>query len=102
MMPQAPVRFSTRKFCLSEPVSLAARRRASGSTEPPGGYGETNLTGLVGQSWANAGNARPSKRTILKSHIPSSFQLEHLARLVRGRDRKAQLLQYSLRLAHLV
>src|SRR5262245_12822272 len=102
MMPEAPVRFSTRKFCLSESVSLAASRRASGSTEPPGGYGETNLTGLVGQSWATA-RFEVMKKSIptrnLKGDIASSLQLEHLPRLVGSRDGKAQLLQNSLRLA---
>src|SRR5580765_4346742 len=102
MIPEAPVRFSTMKFCLSESVSFAASRRASGSTEPPGGYGETNFTGLVGHSCAQAGNERLNKRRILKSHIPPSFQLEHLARLVRSRDRKAQLLQNGFRLGHLL
>src|SRR5262245_31652203 len=105
MMPEAPVRFSTMKFCLSESVSLAASRRASGSTEPPGGYGETNLTGLTGHSCAIARFVVTKKITPMKNlegDIPSPFQLEHLARLVRGRYRKAQLLQNPLRLADLV
>src|SRR5689334_21418243 len=102
MIPEAPVRFSTMNCCLSASVSLAAKSRASGSTEPPGGYGETNLTVLVGHSCANAGNDRHSRINTLESHISSSFQLEHFASLVGGRDRKAQLLQYSFRLAHLL
>src|SRR4051812_5804721 len=96
MIPDAPVRFSTRKFCLSESVSLAASRRASGSTEPPGGYGETNLTGLVGHSCAAVPSEIASKREnarSLESNISSSFELEHLPCLVGRGDGKPQFLQ---------
>src|ERR1041384_6977304 len=34
--------------------SLPAKSRASGSTDPPGGYGTTNLTSLAGHSCADA------------------------------------------------
>jgi len=37
MMPEAPVRFSTMNCVFSESPTFAASRRASGSTEPPGG-----------------------------------------------------------------
>src|SRR5262245_15009313 len=95
MMPEAPVRFSTMKDCLSESCSFAARRRASGSTEPPGGYGETNLTTLLGHSCADAvPTPRSRMRMIfLKTDIPSSFELQHLSRIVGGRDREAEFLQ---------
>src|SRR5215831_17300904 len=102
MMPEAPVRFSTMNGRLSDSDSFAAKSRASGSTEPPGGYGETNFTGLVGHSCAQAGKAKPSSSKNLKSHIAPSFQLEHLPRLVGSRDGEAQLLQYSFRLRHLL
>src|SRR5262245_2698531 len=36
----------------SDSVSFTARSLASGSTDPPGGNGTTNLTGFVGQAWA--------------------------------------------------
>src|ERR1041384_7688067 len=86
-MPEAPVRFSTMKFCLSESVSLAAKRRASGSTEPPGGYGETNLTTLFGDSCARAVPVRTRKASkTLKAHIASSLEFEHLPRIVGARD----------------
>src|SRR5438445_1487022 len=101
MMPEAPVRFSTMNCCLSESESFAANRRASGSTEPPGGYGETNLTGLVGQSCARAGNERSRRKNSLKSHIPRSFQLEHLARLAWRSDGEAELLEDPPRLRDL-
>src|SRR5690348_3329910 len=102
MMPDAPVRFSTMNCCLSESVSLAARSRASGSTEPPGGYGDTNLTTRVGHSCAWTGNASSASNRNLKSDIPSSLQFEHLARIVGRRDGKPQLLQYAARLRHLI
>src|SRR5712671_2808139 len=105
MMPEAPVRFSTMNCVLSESVSLAANRRASGSTEPPGGYGETNLTGLSGQFWERAGNANTNERPRtknLEAHISSSLQLQHLARLARGRDGKPQLLDQAARLRDLL
>src|SRR6266446_6912463 len=81
MMPEAPVRFSTMNCCLSESESFAANRRASGSTEPPGGYGETNLTGLVGQSCARAGKTQSSKRykSLFMSVRPDVVVLHHLA-----------------------
>src|SRR5262245_53106192 len=102
MMPEAPVRFSTRKFCFSESVSLAAKRRASGSTEPPGGYGETNLTTLVGQSWEKTGKERLARRRTLKTHIPSSFEFQHLPGIVWRRDYQPQLFQYAARLRYLL
>src|SRR2546428_6457070 len=101
MMPEAPVRFSTMNCCLSEAESFAANRRASGSTEPPGGYGETNLTSRAGHSCARAGNERSRRRTSLKSHIPRSFQLEHLARVARRSDGEAELLENPPRLRDL-
>src|SRR5712671_6567222 len=105
MMPEAPVRFSTMNCVLSESLSLAAKRRASGSTEPPGGYGETNLTGLSGQFWERTGAAeamaRPRTKD-LEAHISSSFQLQHLARLVGRRDGKSELFYEAARLRHLL
>src|SRR5216683_502096 len=98
MMPEAPVRFSTMNCCFSDSVSFAARMRASGSTEPPGGYGETNLTGLVGHSCAKAGNERHSNSKSLKIDTASAFQLEHVARVVGRSNRKAKLLQDPPRL----
>src|SRR5258708_29836391 len=105
MMPEAPVRFSTMNCCLSESVSFAAISRASGSTEPPGGYGDTNLTGLLGQSCEKTGNERNIERKsakILEADIPSSLQFQHLARFVRRRYRESQLFQNAPRLAHLL
>src|ERR1051326_504381 len=95
-MPEAPVRFSTMKFCLSESVSVAAKRRASGSTEPPGGYGETNLTTLFGQSSAGVEKEtsnRSAAARSLETDIPSSLEFEHLPRIVGARDDQAELLQ---------
>src|SRR5258708_7662900 len=105
MMPEAPVRFSTMNCCLSESVSFAAISRASGSTEPPGGYGDTNLTGLVGQSCEKTGNERNTgrrKTKNLEADISSPLQFQHLARFVRRRDRESQLFQDAPRLAHLL
>src|ERR1700682_4223989 len=105
MMPEAPVRFSTMNCCLSESVSLAAKSRASGSTEPPGGYGETNLTGLSGQFWEKTGKEKTIERhktKNLEAHISSSFQLQHLARLVGRRDGKTELFYEAARLRHLL
>src|SRR5688500_13665958 len=105
MMPEAPVRFSTMNCCLSESPSLAANRRAKGSTEPPGGYGETNLTGLLGQSCANAPQERiieTQKARILETDIPASFELQHLPRVGRRGDRQPELLEHAARLADLL
>src|SRR2546430_8971059 len=101
MMPEAPVRFSTMNCCLSDSPSFAERMRASGSTEPPGGYGETNLTSRAGQSCAKAGNERSSRKSSLKGHIPRSFQLQHAARVVRRRHGEAELLEDPPRLRDL-
>src|SRR5512141_1484503 len=102
MMPEAPVRFSTMNCCLSDSVSLAAKMRASGSTEPPGGYGETNLTTRAGHSCACAGMARHASSRNLKTHIASSLEFQHLTGIVRRGDGEAELLQYAPRLRHLV
>src|SRR5438128_8770556 len=113
MMPEAPVRFSTMNCCLSASLSFAARMRASGSTEPPGGYGETNLTTLVGHSCACSGAAtvkatsatknrdRP-RFVVLERHISSSLELQHVARIVGRGDRQAELFQNTARLLHLL
>src|SRR5260221_4127450 len=102
MIPEAPVRFSTMNCCFRESVSLAANRRASGSTEPPGGYGETNLTTFVGQSCAKPGSEMQSRKRNLKTHIPSSFELQHLSCIVRRCDHKAELLEDAARLGDLL
>src|SRR5258706_15331509 len=105
MMPEAPVRFSTMNCCFSDSPSFAARMRASGSTEPPGGYGETNLTTLVGHSCAltgRASSASSASRKKLKRHIASSLELQHLARIVRGGDGEAELFQHAARLVDLL
>src|SRR5947208_14398398 len=102
MTPEAPVRFSTMNCCFSDSLSFAAKMRASGSTEPPGGYGETNLTRRVGHSCAKAGNAKTRSASSLKTHIASSLQLEHLARLVWRGDGEAELFQNAPRLRHLL
>src|SRR5688500_2815831 len=105
MMPEAPVRFSTMNWAFSDSPIFAANMRASGSTEPPGGYGDTNLTGLLGQSWERAiPEERPRMMIVknLESHISSSFELEHLARVVRRRHRQPQFFQHALRLRHLL
>src|SRR6185369_7228442 len=103
-MPEAPVRFSTMNCCFSDSESLPANRRASGSTEPPGGYGETNFTTLVGQSCANAVPQRKRTRGMifLKTDIASSFEFQHLPRVIRRGDDEAELFQYAARLAHLL
>src|SRR5439155_1209196 len=77
MMPEAPVRFSTMNCCLSESVSFAARMRASGSTEPPGGYGETNLTTFVGHSGAEH---RPQVG-IAEQPICGALHVQHVLRM---------------------
>src|SRR5207237_8526216 len=100
MMPEAPVRFSTMNCCLSASLSFAARMRASGSTEPPGGYGETNLTTRVGHSCASAGQAKTRRAISLKSHIASSLQLQHVARVLRRGDGEAELFHAAPRLRH--
>src|SRR3954468_24753136 len=105
MMPEAPVRFSTMNCCLSDSVSFAANTRASGSTEPPGGYGETNLTTFVGQSCAHAAAAQNDRMTVarsLETDIPSSFELQHRSRVVGRRDLQAELLEEAARLRHLL
>src|SRR5438105_12828462 len=102
MMPEAPVRFSTMNCCLSDSVSFAARMRASGSTEPPGGYGETNLTTFVGHSCACSGRASSASKKKLKRHIASSLELQHVARIVGRGDREAELFQNTARLLHLL
>src|SRR5258708_10733394 len=104
MMPEAPVRFSTMNCCLSESVSFAAISRASGSTEPPGAYGDTNLTGLVGQSCEKPGNGRNTgrrKTKNLEADISSPLQFQHLALFVRRRDTEAHLYLAAPRLAPL-
>src|SRR2546423_15165405 len=98
MMPEAPVRFSTMNCCLSDSPSFAARMRASGSTEPPGGYGETNFTTLVGHSCACTANASSASSKKLKRDIASSPELQHLARIGRRRDGESQRLQDPARL----
>src|SRR6185295_6614795 len=101
-MPEAPVRFSTMNCCFSDSESLPANRRASGSTDPPGGYGETNLTTLLGQSWENTGKERLARRRTLKTHIAASFEFQHLPGIVRRRDDQPQLFQYPARLRDLL
>src|SRR5262245_32242138 len=104
-MPEAPVRFSTMNCCLSDSDSLPAKSRASGSTEPPGGYGETNLTTLFGQSWefaARENNIPRRNATALEPDIPSSFEFEHLPGIVWRRDHQPQLFEHAARLAHLL
>src|SRR5216110_2518466 len=102
MMPEAPVRFSTMNCCLSDSPSFAARMRASGSTEPPGGYGETNLTTFVGHSCAWTGSASSASNRNLKSDIPPPFEFEHVARIAGRRDGESQFLQDAPRLRHLL
>src|SRR5437763_15615677 len=102
MTPEAPVRFSTMNCCFSDSPSFAAKMRASGSTEPPGGYGETNLTRRVGHSCASAGKEKTRSASSLKSHIAPSLQLQHVARLVRRGDGEAELFQDAPRLRHLL
>src|SRR5206468_10818530 len=68
--------------CPSESASLTPSLRASGSTEPPGGNGTTNFTGLVGQACANVASgasapsataasaaARRTKRTMIPLYL---------------------------------
>src|SRR5882762_8417901 len=50
--------------CPRESASLAPRMRASGSTEPPGGNGTTNFTGLVGQACATTVSGASAQTTI--------------------------------------
>src|SRR5262245_18013045 len=64
MEPEAPARFSTMNGCFSESLSFAAISRASGSTEPPGGNGDTNFTGLSGQACAPAAALKHSSKTL--------------------------------------
>src|SRR5438094_454380 len=105
MEPDAPGLFSTMNWWLSESDSLTPSRRASGSTEPPGGNGTTSLTGLAGHSCAfptvaNRANAITAKD--LETDIACTFQFEHVPRLVRRRDGKAELLENAPRLGHLL
>src|SRR5437868_1555536 len=102
-MPEAPVRFSTMNCCFSDSDSLPAKSRASGSTEPPGGYGETNLTTRLGHSCACAVPARTKKATrTLKTHIASSLELEHLPGIVRRCHHQPQLFQDAACLRNLL
>src|SRR4051794_18579390 len=105
MMPDAPVRFSTMNCCLSDSVSLAPSSRARGSTDPPGGYGETNLTGFSGQLCERTGREKAiakHRRKNLEAHMPSSLQFEHFARLVGRRHGEAHLLDEAARLRPLL
>src|ERR1035437_4689782 len=94
MDPDAPGLFSTMNCCPIDSFSFTASRRASGSTEPPGGKGTTNFTGLVGQFtlWAEAGgdasaaqNAspatarRPNKVLIMLSPLKNLLSLAVIA-----------------------
>src|SRR5258705_4442884 len=102
MMPEAQVRYSTMNCCFSDSLSFAARMRASGSTEPPGGYGETNLTTLVGHSCAWSGRASSASRKKLKRDIAPSLELQHLARFVGRRDGQPEFFEDAARLCHLL
>src|SRR5882762_10160043 len=51
--------------CPRESASLAPRMRASGSTEPPGGNGTTNFTGLVGQVCATTVSGASTQTAII-------------------------------------
>src|SRR5205809_2312718 len=51
--------------CPRESASLAPRMRASGSTEPPGGNGTMNFTGLVGQACATTVSGASAQTTIV-------------------------------------
>src|SRR5438132_12953765 len=105
MEPDAPGLFSTMNWCLSESDSLTPSRRASGSTEPPGGNGTTSLTGLVGHSCAFATVAKKANVTTakdLKTDIACAFQFQHVPRLVRRRHREPQLLENAARLRDLL
>src|SRR5437660_6504372 len=51
--------------CPRESASLAPSMRASGSTEPPGGNGTTNFTGLVGQVCAMTVSGASTQTTIV-------------------------------------
>src|SRR5258706_4608184 len=51
--------------CPRESASLAPRMRASGSTEPPGGNGTTNFTGLVGQVCARTVSGASAQTAIV-------------------------------------
>src|SRR5690349_10843599 len=92
----------------SDSLSFAAKMRASGSTEPPGGYGDTNFTTRVGHSWACAPIANASKTKnrdrprFLERHIARSLELQHIARVVRRRNGETELLQDAPRLRHLL
>src|SRR4051812_45008675 len=96
--------FSTRNWCLVRSVSFAARSRARGSTEPPGGNGTTKCTGLEGQSWASEFNENASNKIPrnLEAHIASSFQFQHLARLVRRCHGEPELFDEPARLRDLL
>src|SRR6266849_5894494 len=51
--------------CPSVSANLAATKRASGSTEPPGGNGTTNITGLAGQACATTVSGASAQTTIV-------------------------------------
>src|SRR6267143_3642780 len=51
--------------CPSVSANLAATKRASGSTDPPGGNGEMNFTGLVGQACATTVSGASAQTAIV-------------------------------------
>src|SRR6267378_4063152 len=51
--------------CPSVSANLAATKRASGSTEPPGGNGTTNFTGRVGQACATTVSGASAQTAII-------------------------------------
>src|SRR5262245_4413675 len=88
MEPDAPGLFSTMNCWPSDSESFTPSRRASGSTEPPGGNGTTSFTGLVGHVCAAAGRhasapstahaARAARRTTDRIMCPSRRNDESL------------------------
>src|SRR5512140_2399766 len=76
MEPDAPGLFSTMNCCPIDALSLTESRRASGSTEPPGGKGTTNLTGLLGQpalcAVADSGRTAAQNASPARARRPSN------------------------------
>ena len=71
-MPPAPALFSTYTGWPSGPCMASATSRATMSVEPAAANGTTSLTGLCGNSWAQAGAvpATHASMPVITAHHP--------------------------------
>src|SRR5690606_15524573 len=70
MLPPAPERFSTMMGWPSEARTFSASRRAVESSGPPGGYGTTKRSGLVGKSVSCAAAGARQDRVAARATAP--------------------------------